>query len=154
MKNIVSFILIVAMLFGLSNVALAADSVDTPDMTPDNQPTIIIDTPLFSPQSINVNSSITLGGGKSKEYNFDMKTFLGLGTPHNAFDLAITNLSSDSLYTLSVTYDGVELHNAQYTSTTSARVINCSADQKWIVLIINDRSQTMSCDVNITSLIV
>lgn len=77
----------------------------------------------------------------------------GFGTPHNAFNVRITNVSVNSKYTVSITYDGVELWNKQYTGSAAIDVWNCSKDQKWAVLIINDSSQTMSCDVAITSFI-
>lgn len=78
---------------------------------------------------------------------------MGLGTPHNAFNVKISNVSVNAKYTVSITYDGYEMINKQCTDDYSVGIINCSESQKWIVLIINDSSQNMSCDYAITSFI-
>ncbi|GHV16566.1 hypothetical protein FACS189425_01100 [Clostridia bacterium] len=107
----------------------------------------------ISTMSANVSNTITIKGGGSKKYDFDMSTgLLGSGTPDSAFYVIITDVSFGSKYTVSITYDGIELVNAQYSDVPITwYVTNCSKNQKWIVIIINDRSQDMTCNVEIKS---
>ncbi|GHV07089.1 hypothetical protein FACS1894217_07120 [Clostridia bacterium] len=149
-KRFIAMAIVFAMCFSLVGIASAA----TAEPTPESSATLTDSNPAISPMSINTANTITIKGGGSKKFEFNMSAGLfGLGTPHNAFDVLITNVSSGSKYTLSITYDGVELHNAQYTGNTGRQVWNCSKGQKWIVLIVNDRSQDMSCTVDIKSYI-
>ncbi|GHV05149.1 hypothetical protein FACS1894217_01550 [Clostridia bacterium] len=149
-KRFIAMAIVFAMCFSLVGIASAATVPEGTDPG-----TALTDGNIaISPMSINTANTITIKGGGSKKFEFNMSAGLfGLGTPHNAFDLFITNVSSGSKYTLSITYDGVEFHNAQYTGNAVQQVVNCSKGQKWIILIINDRSQDMSCTVDLKSYI-
>lgn len=99
-------------------------------------------------------TNVTIRGGESLRFTFTMKNGLfGSATPHNAFNVIISNVSVNAKYTISITYDGIELYNTQCTDDHTVNVTNCSENQKWIVLIINDSSQNMSCNYAITSFI-
>ena len=166
MKKILSFLLIAAIMLS-GTTAFAAElpaELDTQVCSTElNRSEDQLDTAFRRPiatvgtldesgsggKGVNVSQNITINGGKSKSYNFKMNNLFA--DPHSAFNVRINNVSSGSKYTLSITYDGVELWNQQYTGSAAVNVTNCSQDQKWIVLIINDRSQAMSCDVEITS---
>ncbi len=161
MKRIFTILLIAVVLLSASTAFASGTMTDT-TLPPVSESTkadsLLAAVPFAKPgdeigglKIINATDSIRLAGGKSKQYNFTMNNLFG--QPHNAFNVRITNVSTNSLYTLSITYDGVELWNRQYTGNAAVDVSNCSPNQKWTVLIINDSSQTMSCDVAITSYI-
>ena len=99
-------------------------------------------------------TNVTIKGGASKKIAFDMSNgAFGTGTPHNAFNVRVTNVSVNSKYTLSITYDGIELWNKQYTGDAAVNVTNCSKGQDWIVFIVKDSSKDMSCYYSIKSFI-
>lgn len=59
-------------------------------------------------------TNVTIKGGESLKFTFTMSNgFLGLGTPHNAFNVKISNVSVNAKYTVSITYDGYEMINKQ-----------------------------------------
>lgn len=108
---------------------------------------------MIAPNSIDISKkSESLNGGSKKEWNFDMKTgFLGTGTPHDAFTVEVSNVSADAKYTLSISYDGIETWNKQYTGGATVFTQYCSSNQKFKVMLVNDRATSMTYDISIIS---
>lgn len=130
---------------GVPSPALATANADAPYAFEGE------DYSVIRPLVANITDSLTLDGTKSKTYSFNMNNWLG--TPHNAFNVKISNVSIGAKYTLIISYDGNELVNEQFTGATTWTVSNASKDQAWKVSIINDTQNQMTCEVAITSYI-
>lgn len=148
-KKLTSLILVFVLIISMSTSVFAAEN------GPCAIEVVEEDLTTGSARSINkTGTNITIKGGESKKFTFTMSNgFLDLGTPHNAFNVRINNVSTGAKYTLSITYDGTELWNKQYTGDAAVDVWNCSKSQQWIVLIINDSSRDLSLNYSITSFI-
>lgn len=148
-KKVFTVLLSLCVVLALSCPALAAEGYAQPVA----YETDVSDTSIARAVDKDV-TNVTIKGGDSKKIAFDMSDgVFGTGTPHNAFNVRVTNVSVNSKYTLSITYDGIELWNKQYTGNAAVDVTNCSKGQDWIVFIINDSSQDMSCDYSVKSFI-
>ena len=149
-KKIMAVALVLCMVLSMSVTAFAAENTSRSPIVSESH----IDESIGSRSVNETDTNVTIKGGENLKFQFNMNTgIFGLGTPHNAFNVRITNVSVNSKYTVSITYDGIEIWNKQYTGNCALDVSNCSKGQKWIVLIINDSSQNMSCDYAITSYI-
>jgi hypothetical protein len=147
-KRLFSFLLVGLLLATTCVPAYAAE-----ELTPQSSEA----TPqLFAPTSIDTSlKNVSLNGGTSRSWNFDMKTgFMGWGDPHNAFTVEISNVSANAKYTLSISYDGIEIWNQQYTGVgTTVFTQYCSPNQYFKVMIVNDRVTSMTFDISIISYI-
>ncbi len=149
-KKIMSVALVLCMVLTMSVTAFAAENTSKSPIVSEGE----FDENINSRSVNETGENVTIKGGENLKFQFNMNNgIFGLGTPHNAFNIRITNVSVNSKYTVSITYDGKEIWNEQYTGNCALDVSNCSKGQKWIVLIINDSSQNMSCDYAITSYI-
>lgn len=125
-KSILSSILISCILLGANSLTtLAADEAVT-----------TIEDSQISPRKIDTSGTIALNSYGYFEKSFTMNGLLGIGSPHNAISIKISNISHGSCKVEITSSAGYKYTSSSITSSNTITVSNCKKDVTYTVSII------------------
>lgn len=109
-----------------------------------------IETPTFEiSRKHNIEEAIELNGAQST--SFLIKLTEEESMIQHTITTSISDVSTNSLYTIIVTFNGTEIYNAQHTGAVTLETTNCSVNHDIKIYLINSTSKPFNANLTITN---